>query len=378
MKQIYSTYGGRVRIVATTWLLLFVSACTQQEPVLPGDSGVPIQVYTSTRNDAASAALGENLRSCLIFWREDYYRNTIMQSSSWAPPYLAITPDEEIDYYRVDNHVPFNTKNSYPAGGTLHVMGFAPAELSSSDNYRTLVIPSSLQDGKTDFLSGDGNYLRIGSAERPFEVKAENETDDDLKDRELDFCHLTSKIVIQAERHESTYQRYTVRNIQVKVKNQRVPTRLEWRVIDAVSLCGGYFPTAPTEPQEITLNGSSEHLLYGAVQALDSCYVYPTGELSHFHGDSSSETPGTYNLDLDISAEVLPFVEGIGFDDENPIPREWLGQQVTITTKTGNELRMGYKYVITLTFDIYGILLQAVEMDWEDGGLHFIPITPVS
>lgn len=300
-----------------------------------------------------------------------------MNGGTWAPPYLAITPDEEIDYYRVDNHVPFNTKNSYPSDGTLHVMGYAPSGLTSSDNYKTLLIPASMQDGRTDFLSGDGNSQRIGSAEKPFEIMQEGETTEDLKNRELKFCHLTSKILVKAERHENTYQRYSVRNIEVKIKNQQVPTRLEWQVIDAGNLCGGYFPAAPSAPQDITLRGTSEHLIYGAVETLDSCYVYPTGNLQHFHGDTSAEIDGSYYLELEIRAEVLQYIDGIGFDNENPLSREWLDQSVEIKTRTGNQLKMGYQYVITLTFDIYGIHLQAVEMDWEDGGMHFIPITPV-
>ncbi|EJX07579.1 hypothetical protein EVA_04311 [gut metagenome] len=44
--------------------------------------------------------------------------------------------------------------------------------MTTSDGYKTLIIPPELQDGKTDFLSGDGNSHRIGSASKPFVVDA--------------------------------------------------------------------------------------------------------------------------------------------------------------------------------------------------------------
>lgn len=379
MKQFNLTYRNERWAVFFLLLFFLVPSCTQEEqPITSEESDIPIRVYTSTRNDDASAGQGEAVKARLIFWRKNYYEETILHNNEWAPPYLAITPDEEIDYYSVDRRVPFNTKNSYPTGSALHVMGYAPADLTSRDNYKTLTIPDAMQDGKTDFLSGDGNSLRIGSAEKPFEVIGEGETDDDLKNRELKFCHLTSKILVQAKRHENTYQRYTVRNISVTIKEQEVPTTLEWKVIDKETLCGGYFPANRTDKKNIELQGPSDYLLYEVTQAVDSCYVYPTETpLTHAHEETTEVNTGTITLKLDISAEILIYTSE-GFDTANPIQQKWTDQEVTIQTKTGNELKMGYKYVITLKFDIYGIQLQAVEMDWDDGGLHFIPITPTT
>ena len=130
--------------------------------------------------------------------------------------------------------------------------------------------------------------------------------------------------------------------------------------------------------KNIELQGPSDYLLYEVTQAVDSCYVYPTETpLTHAHEETTEVNTGTITLKLDISAEILIYTSE-GFDTANPIQQKWTDQEVTIQTKTGNELKMGYKYVITLKFDIYGIQLQAVEMDWDDGGLHFIPITPTT
>lgn len=362
-------------------LLAALTACeAEKEPLLPPSTG-SIRVYTGIQSGAnapADTQQGEQLKARLIFWREGNYKNSILQGS-WptTPPYLVAEPEEGIDFYRVTNGIPYDTKHSYPVGGAhVHLTGFAPADLTSDDNYRTLLVPLEMQTGKVDFLSGDGNNKRVGTAKNPFEEGSEAEK----KEKQLEFCHLTSKVLVEARRDASMQQRIAVRNVKAKLKKVeelpvQVPASFKWQVKDKANEAGGYYPErAESLPDGISLEAIKDALIVmGINQKVDSCYVYATGD--HFHKGVTEDKEGKIKLTMDIEAELIPFKDG-DFAYDQLTKRNWPDATVTIDTKTGNALHMGYAYKVIITFNISDIRLQGMEVDWYDGGKHFIPITP--
>lgn len=357
------------------WMVL-TTACSKEESEPPVSTG-QIAVFTSLSR-SGEAGSGEEVKACLLFWREADYYPQILKGNFSATPYLVSKPNEKIDYYNVGSGVPYNTEQSYPLGDAgLYVCGFAPASLESDDNYKTLPIPREMLDGKTDFLSGDGNQDRMGKSSAPFVVDANDGYVEKNQAKQLEFCHLTSKIVVTAQRSEQMLRRIGVRNVEVMLFGQQVPTKLVWRTIDDSKKWGGYFPVEPMYLRQIHLASQfKDPLVQTMVQRVDSCYVF-AGNEEHFHasGTPPVEEKGEIKMHMNISAQLIPVVNGV-YDYDQAREEEWNDVEVTIQSKTGASLKMGYKYEINIIFDISGIRLQGIEMEWDEGGIHYIPITP--
>lgn len=362
------------------WLLgigIMLPSCSWEEEQAGTPSDGTIRVHTSiSGRDDSSVPTGkeEEPHARLLFWEADDYHKMIGGKEWTARPFLDILPTENIDFYRVEGNVPFNTRHSYPIGDKkIHVMGFSPATLTPKDNYKTLEIPLGMQDGKTDFLSGDGSIERIGSSSDPFD--GENRAS-----KQLEFCHLTAQILVLAKRAPGMAQKTGVRNVKVTVYGQQVPTTLKWLSIDVPKELGGYFPASPIEIQKLELaHKTPDPILLNMAQRVDSCYVYADPEGGHAHGEATSPEPGGITLTLDIEAELFPFDPETGtWDESQAYIQRWEGQTVTINSNTGTAMKMGYLYTVTITFDILDIHLQGVEMEWEDGHTHYIPISPVN
>lgn len=362
-------------------LVAALTACETEKDQLLSPSTESIRVYTGIQSGAdvlAAPLQGEQLKACLVFWREGIYRDYILEDS-WPlnSPYLVAKPEEGIDFYRVANGIPYDTKHSYPVGGAhVHVTGFAPADLEKTDNYQTLLVPQTMQTGKVDFLSGDGSKARTGTAEQPFEKGTEAEK----KAKQLEFCHLTAKVLVEARRDASMLQRIGVRNVKVTLKQVegqpvKVPASFKWEVTDKANEAGGYYPErAITLPDGIKLEAVKDGMIViGVNQKVDSCYVYAAGK--HYHQGESTSEVGQIDLLMDIEAELIPFKDG-DFAYDQLTPRTWTNQKVMIQSTTGNSLHMGYAYKVIITFSISDIRLQGMEVEWSDGGKHFIPITP--
>lgn len=365
-------------------LVAALTACEVEKDQLLSPSTESIRVYTGIQSGAdvlAAPLQSEQLKACLVFWRENIYRDSILkdEGNNWPPPYLVAKPEEGIDFYRVANGIPYDTKHSYPVGGAhVHVTGFAPADLETKDNYRTLLVPQTMQTGKVDFLSGDGSKARTGTAEQPFEKGTEAEK----KAKQLEFCHLTAKVLVEARRDASMLQRIGVRNVKVTLKQVeegqpvKVPASFKWKVTDKANEAGGYYPeTAIPLPDGIKLEAVKDGMIViGVNQKVDSCYVYAAGE--HYHqGESTSEVePINLHLLMDIEAELIPYKNN-NWAYEQLTKRTW-SMEVPIQSTTGNSLHMGYAYKVIITFSISDIRLQGMEVEWSDGGKHFIPITP--
>lgn len=371
-------------VCLSSWVVL-AAACSRETAELPVPDG-QISVFTAvSRSGEAADGEGEEVKACLLFWMSDDYHNMLKENFS-AEPFLVSLPEEKIDYYNVESAVPYNTRHSYPLGDQpLHVCGFAPASLTTEDNYKTLIIPEAMQDGKTDFLSGDGNRYRVGKTSVPFVVDDENDYVNKNKDKQLEFCHLTSKIVVSAKRSENMLGRIGVRNIKVTLHGQQVPTKLQWeampdRITDDENSkeWGGYLPQEPTEAKSINLaSKSKDPLVQTMEQRVDSCYVW-AGNEDHFYPSSGTDdgnVEGEIEMSMDVSAELAPIV-GNTIDWNQSQTQTWKELLVAIKTKTGNILKMGYKYSIIITFNINDIRLQGIEMEWDEGGTHYIPITP--
>lgn len=392
MKKNRLTYS-MVSVLCLLGMWTLVAACTSDAENTGSDSGEPISLYTSvTGRDATSTpesiGKGEELWARLLFWRVDDYHKFRADDSEWPTPFLDIVPTEEIDYYQVKNGIPFNTRHSYPPGnGQVHVLGYAPSELEPVGSYKTLEIPEPLRDGKNDFLSGDGNRYRVGSADKPFEESGtfwEGGETAALEQKQLEFCHLTAKILVKAQRHKNMELKVGVRNVKVTLHNQQVPTRLEWKAIPDEDgknddEWGGYFPADPTEPKNIELaRASTDLIVLDQVMDVDSCYVYAENSDAHSHEKDPVVNSGKITLTMDVTADLFPFDADSGqWAYGQSETRKWSGVEVEIDSNTGGQLKMGYVYQIIITFDTYDIRLQGIEMEWENGGTHYVPITPV-
>ena len=55
---------------------------------------------------------------------------------------------------------------------------------------------------------------------------------------------------------------------------------------------------------------------------------------------------------------------------------EWTDRTVPIATKTGGMFYPGYRYEVLITFDSDELLLEGRNIDWEDGGEHYLPVYP--
>lgn len=357
--------------------LALMTACSVEEREQPISAG-KISVYTSiSRSGDAVGREADGLKACLLFWQESDYHNILNEEMS-VEPFLISMPNEKINYYNVQSGVPYNTFQSYPLGDRLlHVCGFAPSSLVSYDSYKTLIIPKELQDGKTDFLSGDGNRYRVGKSSEPFVMDVK---DDDYvainQLRQLEFCHLTSKIVITAKRSEKMLGRIGVRGINVTLYGQKVPVKLKWKQITETGDDDfyGYFPQESIGKDLKLAYKYNDPLIQTMEQRVDSCYVLANGE--HFHPSETTESEsGEIRMLMDITAELIPVVNG-AYDYGQISKETWKGVEVVIKSKTGTQLKMGYKYEIAIIFDVSGIRLQGIELEWDEGGLHFIPITP--
>lgn len=401
MKRQRLTYRPVV-LSCLLWLVMIAAACTTDADQLLTESGEPMRLYTAVtgrEGSDASAGRGEDLRARLLFWTiDEYHKHNTSPGELWAVPFLNIIPTQEIDYYQVDNRIPFDTRHSYPPGNQkVHATGYAPSELTSNDNYKTLLIPDSLRNGKTDFLSGDGNAHRVGSSTDPFETIPDEESttpgiqqDAMLKQKQLEFCHLTAKILVLAQRHESMAQRIGVKNVSVKLYGQQVPTELTWQPQTPSATegnapqqeIGGYYPTKPTSKEIALKRTTNDPIVLGQLQRVDSCYVY-AGNDTHSHEEgaetgNTADGSGTITLSMDVTAELMPFNTTTGtWADDQTESRTWENVEVKIESKTGNQLKMGYVYRIIIIFNPYDIRLQGIEMNWESGGLHYVPITPV-
>ena len=292
---------------------------------------------------------------------------------------------EAIDNYNYDGGRVFSTGVRYlGANAPYHVTGYAPGYALApvaEGNYAKLKVEESRRDGKTDFLSCDGNAEHMGWTGNPFT----------RKEHELKFRHLTACISFEARRSARMLNKVAVNNVVVTVAESNgleIPTAFEryvqrgteekddrstYRISEAGPQSGGIELSSPDENyirQDERKEIGACYVVHG-LEKVENRFVYdPFEELA----ETSAEKSLTINVAADYSLIV---VNEAGELEYQFLRRaEWVDRTVSIATKTGGMFYPGYRYEVLITFDSDELLLEGRNIDWEDGGEHYLPVYP--
>lgn len=269
-----------------------------------------------------------------------------------------------------------DTGHPYPENTAVYATGYAPRTLLTEDEtqgFRKLTVTETdLQKvAHCDFLSCDARSEQMGSFEKPFGNTADNE---------LQFRHLTSKILVYASRHESITGQVYVRKVNAILtlnnengKNDKfhVPSVIEWKApVSEVNTEWGYqvTKTSPLTDGLTFQDNTDDMIMVLQDKRIDSCYVcQPT-------------TVSTTAVDLSVTAEYS-YLQ----DFSSPYEFTWSGTNLPIkaindsgqaTDEYIKAFKPGYVYEIYLKFYKTGVIVTAKEVEWEDGGIHYVPVYP--
>ena len=374
-------------------LVPLLAACDQATDASLSFTDVPIRVNTSVEGGGSTYAagdeaawVGEELPAKLFFWHEGDFKNEtdklLADNSGNKPtPYFTYLMNDAITSFSFADSRWLDTGHPYPENpdnteAYVYATGYAPRTLLTEDEtlgFRKLTVTETdLQKvAHCDFLSCDARSEQKGSFENPFGNTADNE---------LQFRHLTSKILVYASRHESITGQVYVRKVQATLKlnheNEKfhVPKELTWSNLNEKNPDGtdkwGY---QVTEYQELEkgLNfqdNTDDMIMVLQHKRIDSCYVcQPSGV-------------NTTAVDLEVTAEYS-YMQ----DFSSPYTFSWSGKNLPIkaiddsgkeTTNNITEFKPGYVYEIYLKFYKTGVIVTAREVEWNDGGIHYVPVYP--
>lgn len=348
---------------------------------------IELNARTEGRGDSAEnsvGAAGDIAR--LLFWTEAEFHNQWMEESTTVRPDAEAVLPEAIDNYNYDGGRVFSTGVRYlGANAPYHVTGYAPDyALSpvSERNYSELRVGENWRDGKTDFLSCDGSAEHMGWTDSPFT----------LKEHELKFRHLTACISFKARRSERMLNKVAVNNVTVTVAGsngleipiafkrhvqqgttEETDDRSTYLISVSVPQLGGIEIPSPDKNyirQDEQKEIGACYVVHGMEKVGDKFVYDPFEKLT----ETSAVKPLTITVTADYSLIV---VNEVGELEYQFLRRaEWKDQVVKIATKTGDMFFPGYCYEVLITFDSDELLLEGRNIDWEDGGEHYLPVYP--
>lgn len=370
-------------------LVPLLAACDQATDASLSFTDVPIRVNTSVDGGGSTYAagdeeawVGEELPAKLFFWHAADFKTLKNTSETNAPtPYFTYLMNDAITSFSFADSRWLDTGHPYPENpdkteAYVYATGYAPRTLLKEDEtsgFRKLTVTETdLQKvAHCDFLSCDARSQQRGSFEHPFGNTADNE---------LQFRHLTSKILVYASRHETITGQVYVRKVQatLKLNNENdkfhVPKELTWSNLNEKNPDGtdkwGY---QVTEYQELEkgLNfqdNTDDMIMVLQNKRIDSCYV------------CQPATVTTTAVDLSVTAEYS-YLQ----DFSLPYDFTWSGTNLPIkaldengeeTANSIREFKPGYVYEIYLMFYKTGVIVTAREVEWKDGGIHYVPVYP--
>ena len=149
--------------------------------------------------------------------------------------------------------------------------------------------------------------------------------------------------------------------------------RSTYRISEAGPQSGGIELSSPDENyirQDERKEIGACYVVHG-LEKVENRFVYdPFEELA----ETSAEKSLTINVAADYSLIV---VNEAGELEYQFLRRaEWVDRTVSIATKTGGMFYPGYRYEVLITFDSDELLLEGRNIDWEDGGEHYLPVYP--
>lgn len=371
--------------------LLFVpllAACDQPTDASLSFTDVPIRVNTSVDGGGSTYAVGdeeawvgEELPAKLFFWYEGDFKNEtdklLADNDGNKPtPYFTYLMNDAITSFSFADSRWLDTGHPYPENTAVYATGYAPRTLLKEDatsGFRKLTVTeTALQKvAHCDFLSCDARSEQTGSFEHPF---------GNTKGNELQFRHLTSKILVYASRHESITGQVYVRKVQATLKlnyeNDKfhVPKELTWSNLNEKNPDGtdkwGYqvTVTSPLTDGLTFQDNTDDMIMVLQDKRIDSCYVCQPSDVT------------TTAVDLSVTAEY-----SYRQDFSSPYEFTWSGTNLPIkaldengeeTANSITEFKPGYVYEIYLKFYKTGVIVTAKEVEWEDGGIHYVPVYP--
>lgn len=366
--------------------LLFVpllAACDQPTDASLSFTDVPIRVNTSVDGGGSTYAVGdeeawvgEELPAKLFFWHAKDFDALKSTSTNTPTPYFTYLMNDAITSFSFADSRWLDTGHPYPENTAVYATGYAPRTLLKEDatsGFRKLTVTeTALQKvAHCDFLSCDARSEQTGSFEHPF---------GNTEDNELQFRHLTSKILVYASRHESITGQVYVRKVEATVtlnntnaKNDKfhVPSVIEWKEpVSGVNTEWGYqvTDTSPLTDGLTFQDNTDDMIMVLQDKRIDSCYVCQPSDVK------------TTAVDLSVTAEY-----SYRQDFSSPYEFTWSGTNLSIKAldengeETANpikEFKPGYVYEIYLKFYKTGVIVTAKEVEWEDGGIHYVPVYP--
>lgn len=371
-----------IRYILLWFVSLFASCNNASDPSV-SFTDVPIKVNTSVNGAGGTTYAigdtwqGEELPAKLFFWHEaDFDKLNFEQTTSAPTPYFTYLMNDPITSFSFKDSRWLDTGHPYPDGTSVYATGYAPRTILEEDpklGFRKLTVTETdLQKvAHCDFLSCDARSEQKGSFEHPF---------GNTKNNELQFRHLTSKILVYASRHESITGQVYVRKVQatLKLNNENdkfhVPKELTWSNLNEKNPDGtdkwGYqvTVTSPLTDGLTFQDNTDDMIMVLQDKRIDSCYVCQPSD-------------ATTAVDLSVTAEYS-YLQ----DFSSPYEFKWSGINLPIKAidndgqatddATITAFKPGYVYEIYLKFYKTGVIVTAREVEWEDGGIHYVPVYP--
>ncbi len=354
-------------------VLLFLSACGADERTeeIPA-SRVPIEVYLNADGGASTYSTEEGTSAFLMFWDETGFHTWVSSDDAQPSPAFTCRQSGTIDDYTYASGVAYQVPHEYlPNNEYYYAAGYAPADaLTPSEGFTWLRVNEAYQDATTDFLSCDAKEEHRGAADDRF-IEEEHE---------LQFRHLTARIRFVGVREEVMWSKIGVNHVNITLSEGNglcIPVTFQ-KEVNAGQSQSTYVASELSAPQEITIEGTDEYIpATSEGLTLGSCYVlHATLPERYDPFTEPASQNGTITLTFDIEAN-LSYVMGDG-EYESYRTAKWENQRVTIQTVTGDDLYPGYEYIVTIRFENESISLQGIQKAWENGGTHYLPITPPS
>lgn len=365
-------------------LVPLLAACDQATDASLSFTDVPIRVNTSVEGGGSTYAVGdeeawvgEELPAKLFFWHEgDFTTLTNTSETNTPTPYFTYLMNDAITSFSFKDSRWLDTGHPYPENpdkteAYVYATGYAPRTLLTEDEilgFRKLTVTGETELQKVahcDFLSCDARSKQKGSFEHPFGNTANNE---------LQFRHLTSKILVYASRHESITGQVYVRKVNaiLTLNNDKfhVPSVIEWKApASGENTEWGYQVTAYQELENgLTFQDNTDDMIMVLQdKRIDSCYVCQPSD-------------ATTAVDLSVTAEY-----SYRQDFSSPYEFTWSGTNLPIkaindsgqaTDDNITAFKPGYVYEIYLKFYKTGVIVTAKEVEWKDGGIHYVPVYP--
>ena len=369
-------------------LVPLLAACDQATDASLSFTDVPIRVNTSVEGGGSTYAVGdeeawvgEELPAKLFFWHEADFTNKIdkLLADNYGnkpTPYFTYLMNDAITSFSFADSRWLDTGHPYPENTAVYATGYAPRTLLTEDEtqgFRKLTVTETdLQKvAHCDFLSCDARSEQKGSFENPF---------GNTRDNELQFRHLTSKILVYASRHESITGQVYVGKVEAtltlsdETDKFHVPIELTWSNLNEKNPDGtdkwGYqvTDTSPLTDGLTFQDNTDDMIMVLQNKRIDSCYVCQPADVTTTAVDLSVTAEYSYRQDFSLPYDFT-------WSGTN-LPIKALNENGKETANPITEFKPGYVYEIYLKFYKTGVIVTAKEVEWEDGGIHYVPVYP--